>query len=256
MDDHTMLGRLSLLARAVGTSGEPLTLAELTRRTALPKATVRRIAGDLVTRGALVRTTGGYGVGPLIYALAANLTEARAARYGATPRLAEIQQRTGAPYVFLAETTSVQHVSMIASVHQQGLESAARSWPQTGATPSVLATSLGRVLFAARPEFAESLLRQGIPRVTSATVTQPGRVLAALDRVSQEGFAVEHEQVRLGWSCVALPVGDVDRPQAVLGAAAPTHQVRTEHLVRVLAEVSAQISAGERLPGCGHSGDA
>ena len=60
-----MIGRGLEILQTVS-SGIQVPLAELTRQTGIPKPTARRIAEDLKRRGVLIRTPGGYRVGPAL----------------------------------------------------------------------------------------------------------------------------------------------------------------------------------------------
>jgi hypothetical protein len=50
MDDHTVVGRAVAILDCVASAASPLPLAALTRKTGIPKPTVRRIASDLTER--------------------------------------------------------------------------------------------------------------------------------------------------------------------------------------------------------------
>jgi DNA-binding IclR family transcriptional regulator len=60
MDDHTVIGRAVAILDCIASAAGPLALAALTRRTGIPKPTVRRIANDLTKRGMLELTSDGY----------------------------------------------------------------------------------------------------------------------------------------------------------------------------------------------------
>ena len=69
-------------------------------------------------------------------------------------------------------------------------------------------TSMGRVLLAALPE-AEARERLGtaaLPRRTEYTLTEPAAVLAALDRVRSDGYAVIDQEVEIGLRSIAVPL--------------------------------------------------
>lgn len=238
MDDHTVLGRVLLVLSAVSDEDDPVSLADLTRTTGLPKATARRIAEDLTARGALTRSPDGYAVGSTIYSLSSRLAERRDVRVSATPRLAELQRRTNAPYVWMVDTSDPLQVSLIGALYARGLESAAGSWPRQVCDPAILTTALGRVLLAFRPETAEALLARGVPRITAATVTHPRLLHEQLNRAAQEGYALEHEQVRLGWSCLALPVQTQGGRGAVLGLATPSRSLKARPMLEALRDVA------------------
>ena len=74
-------------------------------------------------------------------------------------------------------------------------------------------TSMGRVLLAALPE-GEARARLGsapLPQRTPRTLTDPEAVMAELDRVRAQGYAVIDQEVEIGLRSIAVPLLSVRR---------------------------------------------
>ena len=71
-------------------------------------------------------------------------------------------------------------------------------------------TSMGRVLLAGLPagEPAARLGRAGLRGFTARTVTTPAALLAELDRVRSQGWAMVDQELEEGLRSVAVPVRD------------------------------------------------
>ena len=94
-------------------------------------------------------------------------------------------------------------------------------------------SSMGRVLLAAmEPEEARALLNRTERRaLTSRTLTQVDRLMAELERVRQEGFALVDEELELGLRSIAVPiVTGGGRVVAALNTGAQAARASSEHL--------------------------
>lgn len=85
-----------------------------------------------------------------------------------------------------------------------------------GARLPMFATSTGRVLMAGMREsdlkqWLDSLLKthDGLPRLTSRTVTDPGRLLALIAEVRGLGYCMACEEHELGVCALAVPLMDM-----------------------------------------------
>lgn len=226
MDDHTVLGRALELVQVVAEHGPGLTLAELTRRSGLPKPTARRIAGDLVRREVLERVADGYSLGPRLGELGAAATAQR--RYAAArPALAELQARCGG-IVWLTAGPQLSRLRPVEVACDPSLRPLVRSsWPPPNSVDSLVNTAGGHVVLARRPDLMEVALERGWTPWTPNSPADPRGLRASVQGVLDTGAAVEVERSRLGWQCVAAAVSGVDGEPAVLGVTLPTtHRLR------------------------------
>src|SRR6267154_1411628 len=85
-------------------------------------------------------------------------------------------------------------------------------------------------------ERLEKILRdQGMEKRTPKTITTVPRLLKELEKVRQQGYAVDDEENNLGARCVAAPVfGDRVSIEAGLGLSGTTQQVSPQTMPRIL----------------------
>jgi len=244
MDDHTVIGRtLEILAVVAAGEAEPVALAEITRRTGLPKPTVRRIADTLARRQVLSKGVGGYRLGSASLAFARRAHDAELTRTRQNPLLVDLFRAVGgAVWLASVEDTDAggREIRLVDSVlGRAAAQTGPMQWPQDQNDPANLATALGALVLPDQPELVARLLSAPPVRLTPYSPTTPRWFVAAAARARDEQYAVEHEQVRQGWSCLAVRVPEPDRMR-VLGVVAPTHGFR---LTAVLA--AARAVAGE-----------
>jgi DNA-binding IclR family transcriptional regulator len=218
VDDHTVVGRAVAILDVVADAGEPVPLAVLTRRTGIPKPTVRRITRDLVARGMLERTAEGYVVG------------IRLLRQGLRALFHNGDALAAQPYLQDLHLHSRGELAWFAAVHAGELTAAGAAfgrvhlpamrttwWPATSRLgPSAVLLAAGRLQISYQPEQADRILLSGWAPLTRYSVTDRGRLRALLTKARETGFAHEDEQAMLGWSCMAAVVHD--RSGAMIGA--------------------------------------
>lgn len=249
-DDGTVLGRAMMVIEACLDSTGPISLADLTAATGLPKPTVRRVANNLVQRDLLQRGPQGYISGSGLVLAGTRAAEQRATRLAATPFLEELHQRTNAA-VWMVDVSAATHWPMVNNLYgpDQHQSRYAGTWPHSPTDPAVLATALGIVALTNRPADVELLIRSGIPRLTPYTGARPRQVAAAMIRFANSGIAVEHQGCVLGWSCLAVPVmhNDGSGVSAVLGLVSRTPRFLAARFA-TLAQASADAITADSQP--------
>lgn len=241
-DDHTVLGRALIIIDAVLDSATPVSLANLARSTGLPKPTTRRIANTLAGRGLLVRTSRGYVSGPGLAELGARASAQMSDRLHALPHLQELYARTHA-VTWLIDVTGERSWPVISSVFDRTIPTYGNDiWPRNPVDPAILATALGQLTYSNDVARAEGLLQSGVPQLTRHTPVQPNRIIRSLIRADEEQVAVEYEQVRLGWSCLAVPVTGRSNQRAVLGLVERTPRFQTARFVTEARRVADDLS--------------
>lgn len=210
MDDHTVTGRVVAILDVVADAGAPVTLADLTRATGIPKPTVRRIAADLVARRMLERDEYGYRLGPHMLLLGTRAAEQQGLAALATPHVHDLLARTHEiAWVGTVADRGVTLLNCAFGTNRAQLGRAfTRGFPLTH--PALPATAMGRLLFAERPELTERFRGRPLPRMTRYTLATWPQLDAAIVAVRDTGLAVEQEQGALGYSCVAAPLRGAD----------------------------------------------
>jgi IclR family transcriptional regulator, pca regulon regulatory protein len=118
-----------------------------------------------------------------------------------------------------------------------------------GSRVPALLSAMGRVLIANQPrDVIESILNQApLPRLTPASVDDPGRLRAILDDVREKGWCLVTEEFEQGVMSVAVPVvGEGNRVVAAINVGAPTTRATATDMVQkflpALQDVARNIS--------------
>lgn len=243
VDRSTVLGKVVTVLFAFRADDHGVTLADLGRRTGLPKATLHRVVSDLVEVRLLDRVDGRYRLSGQVFQLGMRASVERGLLEVATPFLEDLYERTHETvHLGVLDEDSVVYVAKIGGHRQAAAPS------RIGGRMPLHCTAIGKALLAHSP--AEVLARAvagGLERRTPHTVTAPGLLRRQLDAVRETGTAFEHEESAIGIVCVAAPVLDPgDRPVAAIsvtgpairfrpGAAAPAVQAAAAGIAAVLA---------------------
>lgn len=250
VDLGTVLGKAVTILRAFTADDHVLPLAELVRRTGLHKATVHRLAGELVATRLLDRTEGGYRLSGGLFELGMRASVERSLLEVAMPFLQDLYARTHETvHLGVREGQEVVYVAKIGG-HRQ-----ARTPSRAGGRMPLHCTAIGKALLAhADAALRHDVLAGPLERRTPRTVVAPGLLRRQLDAVVERGVAFEHEESAVGIACVAAPVlGALDEPVAAISVTGPVTRFRPEsHADAVrsaVAAVSLTIARRERLTG-------
>ncbi len=226
LDPSSVLGKAVRVLDAFTAEDTGVAFAELQRRTGLPKATLHRVAGDLVKARLLARIDGEYHLGPYLFELGMRASVERTLLEVATPFLEDLYGRTRETvHLGLREGAEVVYVAKIGG-HRQ-----ARSPSRLGGRMPAHATAIGKALLAwAEEDERLAVLSSGpLERRTPRTIVAPGRLRQQLESVREHGVAYEFEESAPGLVCVAAPILDAtDRPIAALSVAGPVTRFRPQ----------------------------
>ena len=171
------------------------------RRTGLHKATVHRLAGELVGNRLLDRVEGGYRLSGGLFELGMRASVERSLLELAMPFLQDLYERTHETvHLGVRDGTEVVYVAKIGG-HRQATRPS-----RTGGRMPLHCTALGKVLLAhAEPDLRE---RAGGPAGAAHPAHDRGRrpPRRQLDEMLETGVAFEHEESTVGITCVAAPV--------------------------------------------------
>lgn len=200
--DPSLLGRVLSIFECFPPHGDGLSLSEIAKRTGLPKATVHRIAGDLVSHRLLMRDAYLYTPALRLFELALRSTDHGVVRDAALPHMA----------MLYATTRSVVHLAVLDEDEIVYLEricdpSMRRLPTGAGARFAAHATALGKALLAFSDQPVRSrVLGHQLTRVTPYTIFDPAKLTQEVHRVRDTGSASERDEAVVGISCLASPV--------------------------------------------------
>ena len=182
-----------------------LTITDVSRLTGLERATARRCLLTLVREGYAGFDGKYYWLLPKVLRLGFAYLSSTPLPRLVQPFLEQLAQETdescsaaildGAEIVYIARASQRRVMSIGLSV---------------GSRLPAWCASLGRVLLAARPETERRALLSALPRpqLTSRTVTCEADILAELDRVREQGYAVIDQELEVGLRSIAVPLLD------------------------------------------------
>jgi DNA-binding IclR family transcriptional regulator len=203
----SVLARGLLLLDAFAASDTDLTLAELSSRTGLPKATAHRLVAELVRGGWLERAGNAYRLSIKLFELGQCVPRRRDLREAALPYLQDLYESThenihlavpdGAHTLFLEKVTGHRSTPILSRV---------------GSRMPVHCTATGKVFLAlGPPAYFHRIAAAGLVRKTPRTIIAPGLLRRELDRAQERGYGVNREESEVGVAAVAAPVYDSRR---------------------------------------------
>jgi len=219
-----------------------LSLAELAKRTGIPRATAFRLLSTLEQAGFLAKEHGAYQLGIKCFVLGNIVAGGFDLRETAHPHLVALRDAT-------RETTQI---AILDHWHVVYLERMVSPLPagfmrtRAGAILPAYCTALGKTLLAFRPETEVTTwaAKQKFTALTPRTVTSAARLLKELREIRERGYGLDLEEREKGVCCVAAPVRNhTGHVVAAISMAGPTHR-----LPRALegSEVAAAVVAAAR----------
>jgi IclR family transcriptional regulator, acetate operon repressor len=209
------------LLEALASSGRALGVSDLAAVTALPEGTAHRLLRALLQRGYVrQRSDRKYALGSSVLRLRDAGHRMLAAAAGpALARMVEISGETA--------NLAVLEGDLVVYVAQVPSGRALRMFAEVGRQVYVHCTAVGKVLVADLPpaHVRALLVRVGMPARTPATLTDPEALVAELDRVREQGFAVDDGEEETGVRCLAVPVHDGSRVVAAASVSGPAERL-------------------------------
>ncbi|MFC4052767.1 IclR family transcriptional regulator [Actinomadura syzygii] len=219
---NSVIGKTRLIVEAFTADDDALSLAELVRRSGVTKASVHRLAQELLDWGVLERAGNRYRLGLRLFEIGQRVPRQRNLREAAHPYMEDLLLATQETVHFaIHDGLEVLYVEKL--VVHRGLNKQSRI---AGRLP-LHCTATGKVILAfSPPELLQEVLRNGLTVLTRKTVTQPGRLRQQVERARAGRLAVEVEETRLGYMSVAVPVfGEEDALVGALSITAPTFRM-------------------------------
>lgn len=232
----------------IKTSESGYKLAELARAIDLPKATVYRILTTLESRGYLDRGSDGS------YRMAKKLFDMQR-----TVPVEQVLTRVAQPLMEKLAALSKETVNLgildageVVVINTVESPQAVRMSSKIGNRRYVHSTALGKVLLAGMPdkEVLRLIRMKGLPRLTGQTLTTRAALMGELQRIRQQGWALDDQENEIEGRCIGAPIAGPDgRVLAALSVSGPEFRMdmaRARALVPELKSVCAGISRAVR----------
>ncbi|MFC5994364.1 IclR family transcriptional regulator [Pseudonocardia hispaniensis] len=239
VDANSVLGKVQLILEAFGPDDEHLSLTEIARRSGVAKASVHRLAQELLQWGVLERRGSAYWLGMRLFEIGQRVPRQRILREAARPYMEDLYQATKETiHLAVLDGHEVLYLEKI-SGHGQ----ITRPSRVAGRMP-LHCTATGKVLLAfGSRALVDEVMAMPFQRVTPYTVGAPGLLLQELAKAREVGYAVEREQTRVGYLSVAIPLaGATGTTMAALSVTAPVFRADVEKYAGLLGMVSRRIT--------------
>lgn len=199
---NSVLGKVALILQAFTIDDESLTVSELARRSGVPKASVHRLAQELLELGFLERDGASYLLGMRLFEIGARVPRTRSLREATLPFMHALHAATKQTiHLTVLQGTEIVFVERVNSYGQ----GPARS--KLGGHVPLHCSATGRVFMAFGPAgLIDAVLASGLTRLTPHTSVLPNRLREIIARVRMEGVAVECDEVMEGFSSIAVPL--------------------------------------------------
>jgi DNA-binding IclR family transcriptional regulator len=241
----TAVERALNILEAASHRRDGLTNSEISRKLGIPKSSASYILRTLERRGYLRRDaeSGRYRLGLKILSLGGDAQANLDIADVALPFMRALVERIHMT-VHLAVLDQGEAV-YIEKVEAPGFFKV-NTW--VGRRMFLHSTSVGKCLLAWLPKHeVETLVKQqGLKKRTPKTIITMTRLLAELEHIKREGYAVDDEENSLGARCLGAPVFDVTgNVVAAVGASGTLTQVdqaSMPHIAEALKETARRIS--------------
>jgi len=199
------------LLEMLADAGEPVGLSELATVSGLPLPTVHRLMRTLVNRGYVRQETSRrYTLGSRLIRLGE--TSSRMLGTWLRPFLVQLVRLTGeTANLAMLDGDEVVYIAQVPSPHSM------RMFTEPGRRVRPHCTAVGKALLAQlAPGEARAVLgRDGMPALTPATITDPDLLLAHLEVIRKQGYAVDEGEQEVGVRCFAVAVPDAPASLAI-----------------------------------------
>jgi DNA-binding IclR family transcriptional regulator len=234
----SLLGKARLILEAFKVEDNALSLTELVRRTGVAKATVYRLAQELVQWGVLERAGTDYRLGLSLFEMGQRVPRQRILREAALPYMEDLLVATQETIHFaIQDGLDVLYIEKI--IMHRGLAQQSRV---AGRLP-LYCTATGKVFLAlSSPDLFAEVVRAGPVMLTRHTICSAAVLAHELERVRETHLATEWEETRLGYGSVAVPVfGPGDALVGALAITASTARLDVNRLKGSLRTAAAGI---------------
>lgn len=193
---------VDILAAFAEGSRVSLSLAEISRRTGLPKATAHRLLAALDTVRLVERTeTGNYQLGIRLFELGEHVQRTHELREAALPFMQDLYEAThDTVHLAVLEGTDVVYLERIRGHRQINVAS------RVGGRLPAACTGVGKALLAFNPEAAQQVLSATLSPRTPYSIVSPKVLDAEFCRIRETGVAFDREENAIGVHCAAAPI--------------------------------------------------
>lgn len=224
----TSLARGLAVVQAFSDSRKPQTIANISQKTGIPRAAVRRCLHTLRELGYVDAELNNFSLRPKVLTLGYSYLSPTPLTVSAQPYLNEISRTLNeSSSMAVLEDGEVLYVARAATSRVMSVAL------NTGSRLPAYCTSLGRVMLAHLPpdELEQYLAKTKLRAMTENTVVNQKRLREILADVRRDGYAINDEELELGLRSIAVPVrGASGQVLAALNVGAQAARVSVKQL--------------------------
>src|ERR1700756_1247046 len=194
-----------------------LTLAQIVRRTGLPRSSAHRMLERLVQLRWLRRNGRDYELGMRLVELGSLAVHQDRLHRAATPLLHDLHRATG-----LVVHLAVLDGADVVYLEKVGDRMIAAIPTRVGGRQPAHCTAVGKAILAYRDEDAAVDLQV---RKTKYSIASGSQLAVELAKVRAHGIAFEREESLLGFGCVAAPIGSPGEAVAAVSVCGPMNRM-------------------------------
>lgn len=201
-DEANMLEKSLRILQAFRIGDRSLRLADLARRTGMPKSTVHRLAHVLIEHRLLAQSDAGFELGVALFELSGLVPLKQRLQVAALPFMQDLFLATHETvHLGVRDGVDVLYVEKIHGHSDLGLPS------RVGGRLPLNCTGVGKALLAfSSDSFRAEFLGRPLRRITKNSIGDPVRLARELAEIRATGLAFERQEATLGRECVAAPV--------------------------------------------------
>jgi IclR family KDG regulon transcriptional repressor len=243
--------RAALILDTLSQKPQGVSLRELSAEVALPKGTTHRLLSSLAYFGYVRQdlATRDYLLGFRLVELGNRLLNQLDLRTEAKPLLVELGRSVKETvHLVILDQNEVLYIDKVESDENPG---GLRMASRIGSRTQAHSCAVGKVLLAdlSEDQLDEYIKKQGLPRLTERTLTDPAQLKEHLKAIRKRGYAVDDEENERGIRCVAAPIRNGSgRVTAATSISGPAIRITRERirdtLQREIMETAARISKG------------
>ena len=211
-----VIDRISLVLDAFDGPGR-LTLAQIVRRTGLPRSSAHRMLERLVQLRWLRRSGRDYELGMRLVELGSLAVHQDRLVRAASPLLGELHRATG-----LVVHLAVLDGAYVVYLEKVGDRMIGAIPTRVGGRQPAHCTAVGKAILAYSDEEAEVDLQV---RKTKYSISSSSQLAVELAKVRAHGIAFEREESLLGFGCVAAPIGSPGEAVAAVSVCGPMNRM-------------------------------
>jgi len=229
--------RALTLLDALGDSRDEVGVADLSKQVGFHVSTTHRLLATLIAQGYARQNpeTGRYALGAKAFHLAESYLGQLDLRRAVRPTLERLSHETG-------ETANLVILEGGEALYLDKVESpqSLRIFSRIGRRAPLHCTAAGKVLLASHSrQKVDALLGQRpLEALTRSTITSRSQLRGELEKIYEQGFALDIEECEAGASCIAAPVRNAQgETVAALGISGPSVRMDAQRIQELVPRV-------------------